>query len=126
MSRSGFGGAARFAPLLLPLIPKCPLCLLPLFAAAGWALPPAPVLDALVAACATAWLGIVLSTARWLPVRAAAAAAAALLVGGRLLDSIPMSLAGGAAVLAVVLWTRRRPRACSGRTCAARARAGLV
>jgi hypothetical protein len=121
MRASGGGRAlrtgVRIAPLLLPLIPKCPLCLLPLFAAAGWALPPAPVLDALVAACAAGWLGLVLATARWAPVRAAAIVAAALLVSGRLLASVPLGLLGGAAVLAVLFWTRSRPRACSEKAC---------
>lgn len=111
------GSLARLAPLVIPFLPKCPLCLLPLFAAAGWALPSAPVLDALVAACALAWVGLVLATARWLPVRAAAVAAAVLLVSGRVLASAPLSLLGGAGVLAVVFWRRRRPRACSQKVC---------
>jgi hypothetical protein len=112
--------ALRLAPLLLPLVPKCPLCLLPLMAAAGAALPPGPpyVLDGLVAISAAAWLGIVLSTARWLPVRAAAVAAAALLVAGRFAGSEWASAAGAVLVLAVVVWTGFRPRACAGKACA--------
>jgi len=99
------------------LFPKCPLCLLPLFAAAGAALPPAPILNGLVAVAAAAWLGIVLSTARWLPVRAAAVAAASLLVAGRLGGPAWATAAGAALVLAVVFWTGRRPRTCTGRAC---------
>jgi hypothetical protein len=110
----------RLAPLLLPLIPKCPLCLLPLFAALGATLPPRPpyVLDGLVAVSAAAWLGIVLSTARWLLVRAAAVAAAALLVAGRFAGSPWATGCGVILVLAVVFWTGWRPRACSAKACA--------
>ena len=99
--------------LLLPFVPKCPLCLLPLFAAAGIALPPKPVLDVAVALAATVWVATILSTARWLPVRLAALAAAALLVGGRALEATWVGMIGAALVLAVVFWTRRRPRACA-------------
>jgi len=99
--------------LLLPFVPKCPLCLLPLFAAAGVALPPKPVLDVAVALAATVWVATVLSTARWLPVRLAALAAAILLVVGRALEATWVGMLGAAIVLAVVFWTRRRPRACA-------------
>ena len=99
--------------LLLPFVPKCPLCLLPLFAAAGIALPPKPVLDALVAVAAAVWVATVLSTARWLPVRLTALAAAVLLVAGRALETAWVGAIGAALVLAVVFWTRRRPRACA-------------
>ena len=109
---------ARHAPaLLLPFVPKCPLCLLPLFAAAGIALPPRPMLDAAVVLAALAWASAVIVQARWLPVRAAAATAAVLLVAGRALDAVWLGGAGAALVLAVLFWTRRRPRACGAASC---------
>ena len=109
---------ARHAPALLAaLAPKCPLCLLPLAAAAGVALPSQPALDLLVAGAAAGWLAIVLSTARWLPVRVAATAAAGLLLMGRFLDRPSASALGGALVLAVVVWTARARRPCRGTAC---------
>jgi fucose 4-O-acetylase-like acetyltransferase len=98
--------------VLIPFAPKCPLCLLPLFAAAGIALPPKPLLDGLVVAAAAAWAATVLATARWAPVRASALAAVLLLVAGRVLDATWASGLGAALVLGVWYWTRRRPRAC--------------
>jgi hypothetical protein len=71
------------------------------------------VLDVAVALAATVWVATILSTARWLPVRLAALAAAALLVGGRALEATWVGMIGAALVLAVVFWTRRRPRACA-------------
>ena len=109
---------SRHAPaLLLPLVPKCPLCLLPLFAASGIALPPRPVLDGIVILAAAAWASIVIASARWLPVRAAALGAAAFLAAGRALALPWASAAGAGLVLAVVFWTRRRPRACAAESC---------
>jgi hypothetical protein len=105
------------APLLIPFVPKCPMCLLPLFAAAGIALPPRPLLDGLVAVTAAVWVATVLSSARWLPVRVAALAAAILLLGGRALETAWVGGIGAALVLAVVFWTRRRPRACGAAAC---------
>jgi hypothetical protein len=116
--RKRAAGFARHVPaLLIPFVPKCPLCLLPLFAAAGIALPPRPLLDAAVVLAALAWASVVIAHARWLPVRAAAAAAAALLVAGRLAETAWLGAAGAALVLAVVVWTRRRPRACAAASC---------
>jgi drug/metabolite transporter (DMT)-like permease len=117
MSRSGrLGTLARYlAPLWIPFVPKCPFCLLPLFAAAGIALPTRPLLDGAVALTAAAWAAIVISTARWAPVRLAAVVAAVGLVAGRALESTWLTAAGAALVLAIVFWTRRRPRACSAR-----------
>jgi hypothetical protein len=116
--RECVAGLGRHAPaLLLPFVPKCPLCLLPLFAAAGIALPPRPWLDAIVFLAVAVWAATVIANARWLPVRAAALSAAGLLVAGRALESPWASAVGAALVLAVVFWTRRRPRACDATPC---------
>ena len=96
-----FATLIRSVPaLLIPFIPKCPLCLLPLFAAAGIALPPRPLLDAAVVFAALAWASV-----------------AALLVAGRALETAWLGAAGAALVLAVVVWTRRRARACAAASC---------
>ena len=76
------------------------------------ALPPAPVLDVLVAVSAAAWVATVLATARWWPVRAAALLAAAVLVGGRVTELAWVSGAGVVLVLGVVFWIQRAPRRC--------------
>lgn len=63
------GCSARVAPSALPLVilvlPKCPLCLLPVFAAIGSALPPAPLLNGLVVAAAVPWLAIAWNIPAW-------------------------------------------------------------
>ena len=46
----GIAGAA--AALAIPLLPKCPACLLPLVAAAGVALPRGPVVEAAIVTAA--------------------------------------------------------------------------
>src|SRR5204862_7626423 len=74
-------GAALAGPLAVLAIPKCPLCLLPLLAAAGIALPSAPLLDALA-------IPFVIVVALPLKPRALAIGAAASLAVGRL-ASIP-------------------------------------
>lgn len=127
MSRNGRGRGVAGAggALAILLVPKCPLCLLPLSAAAGVALPSRPWLDGLALAAAAAWLAFVLSTARWLPVKAAAVAAAALLLSGRWLALPWASALGAALVLSVAVWTRRRARACAG-TEIAPAAAGIL
>jgi hypothetical protein len=107
--------------VLIPFAPKCPLCLLPLFAAAGIALPPKPLLDGLVVAAAAAWAATVLATARWAPVRALAIAAVLLLAAGRILEAAWATGLAAALVLGVFYWTRRQPRACG-----AAIRAGLA
>ncbi len=115
LSRIAGAGAA----LAIPFLPKCPLCVLPLAAAAGIALPQGPVVEAVVAAAVAVWLASVLAIARWLPVRLGAAAAAAAIFAGRGLGSVWLSLAGCVLMLAVVYWTRKKPRACDPAGCRA-------
>ncbi|MFY9553046.1 MAG: hypothetical protein WAU32_18015 [Thermoanaerobaculia bacterium] len=78
------GHVARIAgALALPLVPKCPLCLLPLAAAAGIALPPRLMLDLGVGLAASAWAAVVIASRRSPAVKLGAVAAALLLVAGR-------------------------------------------
>jgi hypothetical protein len=104
------GLAARSAPALLPLtlllVPKCPLCLLALFAVVGSALPSARVLDGIVVATALGWLAILFLKHPSLPSRAAGLAGVALLLAGRSLGVPSASWIGALALVAVVLRAR--------------------
>jgi hypothetical protein len=104
--------AGAGAALAIPFLPKCPLCVLPIAAAAGIAVPHGPAVEALVAAAVAVWLGAVLATARWLPVRLAAGAAALAILGGRYLAVWWLTAAGCALMLVLFAWTRSRPRPC--------------
>ena len=115
MRRPGAGGVAgAAAALAIPLLPKCPACVLPLAAAAGVALPHGPLVEAAILAVLAAWLGVVLATARWMPVRVAAAAAVAAILAGRALEFRLAAVAGSVLILAVGLWIALRPRRCHG------------
>ncbi len=74
-------GAA--AALAIPLAPKCPLCLLPLAAAAGVALPSRPLLDFAVGLAASGWAAAALASRRAPLFKGMAVAAALLLIAGR-------------------------------------------
>ena len=91
-------GAALAGPLAVLAIPKCPLCLLPLLAAAGIALPSAPLLDALA-------IAFVIIVAFTLKPRALAIGAGAIIVIGRL-ASIPLLTWIGVALMLVITAAR--------------------
>ncbi|HTR03417.1 MAG TPA: hypothetical protein VMN82_09510 [Thermoanaerobaculia bacterium] len=114
MTRGGrYGGVAgAVAGLAIPLLPKCPACVLPLVAAAGVALPHGPGVEAAVAAAVLGWLGFVFASARWWPVRLAAAAAVAALLAGRALPLTALAVSGNALMVGVGLWIALRPRRC--------------
>lgn len=106
--------ATRSAPAILPLamlcVPKCPLCLLALWAALGLVLPPAPLLDGLVFLTAAGWLALVIRMTPSAPARAAGVCGAILLLGGRF-GGLPSACWIGAIVMmAVVTWMRARGR----------------
>jgi hypothetical protein len=109
--------AARVAPSALPLailvLPKCPLCLLPVLAAAGSALPPAPLLNGLVVTAAAAWLVLVWNRTRLPVARCIAVSCAVLLLCGRWLDAPAASWIGVALMVAVV--SRVRAPGCARR-----------
>ena len=111
--------AGAVAALAIPFLPKCPLCVLPLFAAAGIALPHGPAVETAVAGVVGVWLATVLATARWLPVRLGAAAAAAAIIGGRWLEVWWLGAGGCVLMLGVALWMGLRPRRCDTMVCAA-------
>src|ERR1022692_1709281 len=80
--RFGFAGAgigASAGPLSLLLLPKCPLCLLPLLAFLGIAIPASTGLWIAAGVVVAAWLAVLLFAARRHPrILAVAAAGAAL------------------------------------------------
>ncbi|MGH9400181.1 MAG: hypothetical protein ACRD00_07415 [Thermoanaerobaculia bacterium] len=95
-----------FLPLALLFVPKCPLCVLPLFAAVGAVLPPAPVLDALVGLTALLWLALLARARPGAAALAAGLVGALVLLGSRLLDLPAASWAGALAIAAVALKVR--------------------
>jgi hypothetical protein len=95
--------SGAFAALALSLTPKCPLCLLPLAAAAGVTLPSKPLLDLGVGLAAFAWAALVLASQRPAAVKGIATAAALLLVAGRAAGLDGAVWAGAAGMLASAL-----------------------
>jgi|RhiMetdeSRZDD1v2_1073273.scaffolds.fasta_scaffold63667_2 hypothetical protein len=75
--------AGALTALAIPLAPKCPLCLLPLAAAAGVALPSKPLLDLAVGLAASAWAALALTSRRATLFKGMAVTATLLLVAGR-------------------------------------------
>jgi hypothetical protein len=78
--RFGFAGAgfgASAGPLSLLLLPKCPLCLLPLLAFLGIAMPASTGLWIAAGIVVAAWLGILVVAARRHPLVLAVAFASA-------------------------------------------------
>lgn len=108
-------GGTLAGPLALLALPKCPLCLLPLLAAAGVAVAPGPALQIVTLAVALAWAGLMFALSPSAGVLGAASAAAALLAAGKLLDLPVLLWLGMAAMLAVAGGVAAR-RACR-RTC---------
>jgi hypothetical protein len=106
--------AARSAPAILPLamlcVPKCPLCLLALWAALGVVLPPAPLLDGLVLLAAVGWLLLVVRVTPFFPARAAGVCGALLLLVGRFGGLPSVCWIGVIVMMAVVTWMRARSR----------------
>ena len=104
--------ATRSAPAILPLamlcVPKCPLCLLALCAAAGVVLPPAPLLDGLVILAGAGGLALVIRITASVPARAAGVCGAILLIGGRF-GGVPAASWIGAIIMVAVV-TRMRVR----------------
>ena len=106
-------------PLVMFLVPKCPLCLMPLFAAAGVALPHRGLLDGFLVVAAAAWLALLASATRSIAVFAPALSGAALLLGGRWLDVPAAGWAGVLLMLAAAIGAARN-RSCE-RSCPAAA-----
>lgn len=103
--------APAILPLMMLLLPKCPLCLLPLLVAAGLALPPASLLNAVLLVTAVAWLALVTIVTHSTFRRAVALSGAVLFLSGRWLDVSTASWAGVAFMLTVViLGACARPR----------------
>lgn len=112
--------APAILPLAMVLIPKCPLCLLPFFAAAGLTLPPRGWLDGFLVAVAAAWLGLLANATRSVATLALAVLGAALLLGGRWVDLPAAGWAGAVLILAAAIGAAARKRSCE-RSCRAAA-----
>jgi len=118
--------AVRTAPALLPLallfVPKCPLCVLPLFAAFGTLLPPAPALDAIVGLTALVWLTLLVRARPSAGALAAGLGGALVLFASRWVNLPIAGWAGALVMAAVAMRTRARKilrsaTACSPESC---------
>jgi hypothetical protein len=78
MRRVGF--ASALGPLSLLLLPKCPLCLLPLLAVIGVALPPSTALWIAAALIVAVWLAILFLTSHRILAPSLAAAVAIVVI----------------------------------------------
>ena len=76
------GVAAVVGPLSLLLVPKCPLCILPLLAMLGIAAPAGLVVNGIVAAILLGWSILLFTTTTSLPLRASGLVPAVLLLAG--------------------------------------------
>jgi hypothetical protein len=103
--------AAVIGPIALLLVPKCPLCLLPLLAAAGIAAPPSPVLNAILGAVVIGWGTLLFTVTRSWMLRACGAILAVIVVAGRLLSISPLMWIGIALMITLALISSVRCRA---------------
>jgi hypothetical protein len=114
--RVGFAGAgigASAGPLSLLLLPKCPLCLLPLLALLGVTMPASTGLWIAAGILVTAWLSILFVAARrHPPVLIAASASAAASIVAVALHSRPLLWT---AVFAMTMTGLALMRTCSHR-----------
>jgi hypothetical protein len=96
--------AAIAGPAVVAVMPKCPLCLLPLCAALGISVPSAPAVNAVLALIAAVWLRFAV---RHVPL-APAAVAVTLAITGRLVHFAALSWSGVALMLVLSLVSSRR------------------
>lgn len=90
-------------PCTLLLIPKCPLCLLPLFAALGLGVPSGLAINVGIACIAAGWIWFVFSAASSVLLRAGSVVVAVFLLAGRLFSAIPPAATYATAGFMVVL-----------------------
>jgi hypothetical protein len=103
--------AAVLGPMALLLVPKCPLCLLPLLAAAGIAAPPNPVINAIIGAAVIGWGTVLFTVTRSWMLRACGVLLAASVVAGRLLSIHSLVWTGVALMITLALISSLRCRA---------------
>jgi hypothetical protein len=104
------GVAAVLGPIALLLVPKCPLCLLPLLAAAGIAAPPSPLLNAIIGAAVIGWGTLLFTVTRSWMLRACGVMLAASVVAGRLLAIDPLMWIGITLMVTLALISSLRCR----------------
>lgn len=97
-------GAAFAGPLALILLPKCPLCLLPLVATLGIAIPPGPLLNGIFAAIVIVWASLFVYTTPSMRMRGVLVAVGVLAIVGRVSGSMPVELAGIAMMFGFGVW----------------------
>jgi hypothetical protein len=102
--------AAVLGPIAFVLVPKCPLCLLPLLAAAGIAAPPNPVLNAIIGAAVLGWGTLLFSVTHSLSLRACGVILAITVVAGRFLALSPLTWIGITLMVALAFVSSLRCR----------------
>ena len=117
MTRKPFArrGLALAGPVAVLVAPKCPLCLMSLFAMAGVAIPAGPALQIAFIAVIVGWLLLLARGMKGRFARVVAIVGAALVIAGRLLSFAPATwvgviLMGGIAVFRLL----SRDRVCTG------------
>ena len=104
--------APAILPLIMLLVPKCPLCLLPFFVAAWLTIPSRGLLDGLLVAAVAAWLALLTNATRSIAVLAPAFSGAAVSLCGRWLDFPAAAWAGAALMLGAAVGAASRKRSC--------------
>src|SRR5215213_6833081 len=105
--------ATVLGPAALLLVPKCPLCLLPLLAAAGIAAPPNRVLNAIIAIVVIGWGSLLFTVTTSALLRACGVILAAFIVAGRILAVPALTWIGIALMVSVAFGATLRCRASS-------------
>ena len=104
--------AAFAAPLSVAVLPKCPLCLMPILAALGVAVPSGALLDAFAVTFVGGLTFVLVRAEPAVLPRALTLSGAALLLVGRLTPLTFATWAGAALMVAVAVLRARRASAC--------------
>jgi hypothetical protein len=117
MTRKPFArrGLALAGPVAVLIAPKCPLCLMSLFAMAGVAIPAGPALQIAFIAVIIGWLLLLRRGLKgWIPL-AIAIMGAALVIAGRFFPFAPATWIGVILMGCIAVFRMRsRDRVCAG------------
>jgi len=92
------------------LVPKCPLCILPLLAMLGIAAPPGMVINGILGAVLLGWAILLFGTTSSAALRASGVVPAALLIAGRALPFAPATYLAAACMVVIGFTVSRRCR----------------
>jgi hypothetical protein len=92
---------AHALPLALLLVPKCPLCLVPIAALLGIAAPGAPLLHGVVVTAVVIWAAVLAAGPRPMRTRALALGAAAVVIAARVEGWVAPEVVGVLLMIAI-------------------------